>query len=468
MIKFGTSGFRGVIAQNFTKENVQKVAFALAKTHKSEGTIPLGFDNRFMGCHFAKWVAEVLVAYGFKVKFFETSVPSPLIAFETANNPFGIIITASHNPYYYNGIKLFKTGGREFTAEENARLEKIANRAKKIKTLDFDVAKKSRQIVCTKSLSAYQNAVLKNVDKSALKAIQKPFIINAMGGSSAHCLNDLISKLGANAKVINAHVNPNFGFGLPAPYQGNLGDQMAEIKAQKAGFGFALDGDGDRVSFLDENGKFYDCNYIAALVYDNLCQKGAPCDFVKNCAMTGLIDKIAAAHNQKVIIAKTGFKHTAQKMLENPNAFLGAESNGIAFANHLLFKDGIFAGLKIAGIIAQNQRPLSKQIQALKKKYNYPCEVLEFAYPHTDSQRAFIQKTLFEEKRLPKSLGLKVESVSYDDGLKITYENGYWGVLRFSGNENVIRLFAEMPTQEMAEKMIAEYEKLIRLKTRQE
>ena len=94
MIKFGTSGFRGVIAQNFTKDAVQKVAFALAKTHKSEGIIPLGFDNRFMGCHFAKWVAEVLVAYGFKVKFFEVPVPSPLIAFETAKNPFGIIIIA--------------------------------------------------------------------------------------------------------------------------------------------------------------------------------------------------------------------------------------------------------------------------------------------------------------------------------------------------------------------------------------
>lgn len=468
MIKFGTSGFRGIIAQNFTKDAVQKVAYALAKTHKPEGIIPLGFDNRFMGKHFAKWVAQVLVAYGFKIKFFECPVPSPLIAFETAQNPFGIIITASHNPYYYNGIKLFKFGGREFTAEENLRLEKIANHAKKIKTIDFDVAKKSKQIVCTKSLNFYQNAVLKNLDKSSLQNMQKPIIINAMGGSSAICLGSLLGKLGANAKVMNAEVNPNFNFGLPAPYACNLADQMAQIKAEKSAFGFALDGDGDRVSFLDEKGKFYDCNYISALVYDHLCSNGQPCDFVKNCAMTALIDKIAQKHNQKVVLAKTGFKHTAQQMLQHPNALLGAESNGIAFANHLLFKDGIFAGLKVASIIAQNQKPLSRQITALKKKYDFPCEVVEYAYPFNDSQRAYIQKALFEEKRLPKALGLKVEKVCYDDGLKITYENGYWGVLRFSGNENVIRLFAEMPTEQLANKMIAEYEKLIRLKTRQE
>ncbi|MBR5226593.1 MAG: phosphoglucomutase/phosphomannomutase family protein, partial [Clostridia bacterium] len=153
MIKFGTSGFRAVIAENFTKENIQKIAYALTKVFKSEDIVPIGFDNRFMGKEFAKWLSEVLLAYGKKIKFFEVPVPSPLIAFETLNVELGLMISASHNPYIYNGIKIFQRGGRELTSEQNLTLEKIANKIKysKIKTKSFDVALKEKQVVLTKN-----------------------------------------------------------------------------------------------------------------------------------------------------------------------------------------------------------------------------------------------------------------------------------------------------------------------------
>lgn len=465
-IKFGTSGFRGVIAQNFTKQNVQKVAFAIAKLAQGDEPIPLGYDNRFMGKFFARWVAEVLAAYGKKVKFFDFAVPTPVIAHQTQNAPYGIMISASHNPYYYNGLKIFCRGGRELDTETALALQKMANkvRADKIKTLDFVAAKKLGAISVATDANQYIAKIKKQIRK------QNPsvnFVFDAMHGSSTTVAQKLFDALGANAQIIRGEVDANFGFGLPAPYKHNLVALAKKIQSSKAQFGVAVDGDGDRANFMDEKGKFYDCNYIAALLYDDMCKNGQACDFVKNCAMTNLIDKIAQKYNQRVIVAKTGFKNTAIKMLENPNANIGAESNGVALRQHILFKDGVFLALWVWQLMCKTQKPLSKQIAALKKRYNFPCEVVEYAYPVDDAARARIERLLFTQKQVPMHKGAKIAKVSYDDGVKITYEDGYWGVLRFSGNENVLRLFAEMPTQDAADALIKTYEKFVGVKTRQ-
>lgn len=469
MIKFGTSGFRGVIADNFTKETVQKVAFAIAKISKTNNVIAVGYDNRFMGRVFAKWLCEVLVAYGKQIKFFEMPVPSPLIAFETLENEFGIMISASHNPYVYNGIKIFQTGGRELTSQQNQTLEQIANRTKhsKIKTISFDEAKKQGIIKTTKSVSAYINSILKNTNPKAIKQSGVKVYFNAMNGSSSSCAHTLFEKLGLTAKYINCSIDPNFNFGLPAPYRNNLGDQTALAKTDfNEDFGFALDGDGDRISFLDENGGFYDSNYLVALVYDHLCQT-TPCDIVKNCAMTALLDKIAERHNQKVVLAGVGFKNTAQKMLENQNAFLGAESNGFAVRGHLLYKDGLMGAVKVIETLASGKiTKLSKAIKNLKKKYNFPCEAVEYAYPFTEAERKAITTKVFVNKEVPNFPNKPISS-HYEDGAKFVFENGYWCVIRFSGNENVLRLFAEMPNIETTEKHIKIMEKFVGLKTRQ-
>ena len=470
MIKFGTSGFRAVIAENFTKENIQKIAYALTKVFKSQDVVPIGYDNRFMGKQFAQWISEVLLAYGKKIKFFEVPVPSPLIAFETLDVELGLMVSASHNPYIYNGIKIFQRGGRELTTQQNTALEKIANKVKlsKIQTKTFDVAIKEKQVQLTKNLTPYINSILKNVDTKLIKNSGLTIYYNAMQGSSFLPAKQIFDKLGLSVNYMNTDVNPNFKFGLPAPYKDNIHDQETLAKKDKfEDFGFALDGDGDRISFVDENGEFYDCNYISAMVYDDILSSGQKCDFVKNCAMTALVDKIAEANNQKVVLAGVGFKNTASKMLENPEALIGAESNGYAVKGHILYKDGLMGALRAIEVLAKHEKPLSKVIKSLKKKYKFPCEVVEYAYPFTDEQRSKINKLLFVDKVLPEIKGRKIEKVSYDDGLKITYENGYWGVLRFSGNENVIRLFAEMENLEECEKTIKVYEKLIGLKTRQ-
>ena len=468
MIKFGTSGFRGIIAQDFTKENVQRIAYAVAETMRTDDVVPIGYDNRFMGKQFAEWFAEILTACGKKVKLFTKPVPSPLIAFETKNKEFGFIITASHNPYYYSGIKAFQRGGRELTKQQNEQLAKIANKVKdkKLKTMPLNEAENRGLLAYSDDIKPYCESVISQLDGIRIKAAQITGVFDAMNGSSVECTKYIAKSLGIVLQFLRANVDANFGFSLPAPYEKNLeGTAKLMKKSKDATFGFAFDGDGDRASFIDENGEFYDCNYIAAVVYDYILTD-RPCDFVKNCAMTSLIDKIADVNNRKVFLAEVGFKNTAEQMLKNENAGIGAESNGMAFKDNILFKDGIFLAFFVAEILAKSKTTLGNLIEKTKKKYNFPCEVVEYAYPFDEKQREYIEKVVFKNKILPET-GLKVESVSYADGLKITYEGGYWGVIRFSGNENVIRLFAEMPTRKQAEEVIAAYEDLIGLTERQ-
>ncbi|MBR4407478.1 MAG: hypothetical protein IKT27_04095 [Clostridia bacterium] len=314
MIKFGTSGFRGIIAENFTKENIQKIAYAVAESIKTTEAVPIGFDNRFMGRVFAEWFAEVLTAYGKKVKFFTKAVPSPLIAFETKNAEFGFMITASHNPYFYNGIKAFQRGGRELTSQQNENLEKIANRVKqkKIKTLSLAEAQQKGLLEFSDDIKPYCDSVISQLNVRRIQTAGLVGVFDAMNGSSVECTKYIAKNLGIVLQFLRANVDTNFGFSLPAPYEKNLANLSTLVKKNKSNFAFAFDGYGDRASFVDENGKFYDCNYISAVVYDYMMSK-EPCEFVKNCAMTSLIDKIAEVNNREVFLANVGFKTPLSK-----------------------------------------------------------------------------------------------------------------------------------------------------------
>ena len=206
MIKFGTSGFRGIIGDNFTKESVKKVAYAICELAKDENMkkpeVVIGYDNRFMSQDYAKWVGEVL-STTMKVKFYSISVPTPLVCFETKNMDFGIMITASHNPYNYNGIKVFLRGGRDCDDEKLRKIEKTANKVKveSIKSENFDDAIKSGKIVLANDIKKYCDSILNFVN---IKTIQKSNIrvlVNAMHGNSTGCIKYLLNKLKNNLKI---------------------------------------------------------------------------------------------------------------------------------------------------------------------------------------------------------------------------------------------------------------------------
>ena len=467
-ITFGTSGFRGILGDTFTKQNLQKIAYALCKIlkqdQKTDKPINVGFDNRFMGNIFAKYVCEVFAYYGFKLKLFSNPVPSPLIAFETKNAHLGVQITASHNHYYYNGIKLFLEQGRDSDDNFNKRVIKIAEEIDplKIKTLDFDEAQKQGLIVLTDDIEPYCNSLasfvnLKNIKKKKIKVL-----FNAFHGSSVESIKLVCEKIGLkNYEIMKANIDPYFDFKIAAPYVHNISDQISKLKKEKFDIGFAFDADGDRVTILDKSGEVYDCNMVSAVLYYHfLKNKNIKANFVKNYALTQLINKISEKYGLKTFNAKVGFKNIAQILINEKNMFMGAESNGIAIKEHIAYKDGLLPAVILLDIIATENKSIKQLIENLKIEMNYPCEVLEFAYPITKEKKTEIYNKVFKERIFPETPD-KILDVSYADGFKMIFDKGYWGVIRFSGTENVVRIFAEMKNFNECKKYIKIYEEFI-------
>lgn len=469
MIKFGTSGFRGIFADNFTKENVQKVAYAITKVYPNKkDVVTMGYDNRFMGQHFAIWMAEVFAAYGYKINFYNVSVPSTLVAYHTKNKDFGVHLTASHNPYYYNGIKIFMRGARETTSDINQKLEEISNSVDMadVKTKDFNQAVAEKQIKLTQNIKPYCNSILRFINLDKLKNNNLKVLFNNMNGSSSQCAKYILEKMGVEYKIHRANVDPYFQHKIPAPYVHNLSDQTKILKAEKFDIGVAVDGDGDRVTFIDSDGTPYDCNYMSAVVYYYLLEYKNKGNAVKNCALSELIPLLAKKYNCKTFDAKVGFKNIADIMQKDKKSIIGIETNGMALKGHILHKDGLLNLALIVEILAVMQKNIKQILNHIKKITNYPCHEMEFAYPITDAKKAEINKLVFEDKKTPKTPN-QIKFTSYADGAKFVFENGYWGVIRFSGNENVVRIFSEMQDKKTCAEYIKIYEDFIGVKERQ-
>ena len=472
MIKFGTSGFRGIMGDNFNKQNLQKIAYAVSKLIKDEKVkapvIDIGFDNRFMGEFYAKLATEVFVAYGIKINFYENSTPTPAIAYLSKEHTFGVVLTASHNPYYYNGIKIFKNGG-EIVDGYAQKIEQIANSVDtdNIKTLEFETALKKGQICLVKHIESYEMSVVSFLNKKTLKNRNLKVLFNVMHGNGTVAINNIMKKLGLkNFEIMNANIDPYFEYELPAPYLKNLTTQKQRVVKERFDLGIALDGDSDRVSFIDNNGEMYDCNYIVPLLYKYLIEnKKMKGGVAHNIAFTSLLSYVVKELGQEEHIAKVGFKNIAEKF-ETTDAILGAETTGIALKEHVYCKDGILSGLLVLDMLSSYEKNITDLLKEVKKKFNYPCKVYEFAYPITDKKKAEIQKKVFEDRKVP-CLIRKIENVDYFDGVKFYFDKKYWAEIRFSGNENVVRIFAEMENDKACHKMIAEIEKFVGVSERQ-
>lgn len=474
MIKFGTSGFRGIINKNFNEENITRIIFALTEIIKKDKIknpkIVIGFDNRKMSKETANLVADVLSSKNIEVILYTKSVISPLISYMAKSKKFdkinyGIIITASHNPAEYNGIKIFLDSGREADDDFYKPIEEIANSVDYNKINNLKDKKDKTLIRKTTNINLYCKNIIKFVNKANIKSRNLKVLFNAMHGSSIDFIYKISNELEmTNFGILNANPDSNFGGKIPAPYKYNLIEQSKLVKS-KYDLGIALDGDGDRISIIDSNGKFYDGNFILPVLYNFLLKKGLKGSVVKNTALSNLIKFIAEDYKYECYNSKVGFKNIG-KILENTDAFLGGETNGIAFKNHINSKDGIIIAFLLIDLLSSTKKSFGQILNELRKKYNFTSEVVEYAYPVTEEQKIQITKLIFEDKKVPETK-IKVKNISYLDGLKITYENNYWGVFRFSGNENVIRLFAEMPTLKKVNNLISIYEKFIGVKVRQ-
>lgn len=470
-IKFGTSGYRGIIGKTFNHDVVKRIAYAIGKFAKSDKTIKtiaIGYDNRFNSKEYARQVAEVLTALKYNVHFFDEPMPSPVVSHSAKTYGLSIMMTASHNPFYYNGIKIFLRGGVEASRKVADIIAGYANKIKanKVKTLDFDTALSQGKITLSKDIKPYCDDLISLLDKKSIASAQPKLLLNAMNGNGSRCLNYICKKLGLkHYKILNAERDPLFRGILPAPYLQNLTDQMTEMTKKKYSLGFAVDGDADRTTIVDCDGTGYDCNYVVAVLIHYLVgQKGYSGAIVKNNAMTSLIPKLAKKYNVPVYDAQTGFAAIAEVMTQT-NAFMGAESNGIALTRHLHSKDGILGGMIVLDAVCALKQSFGEIIKTLKAKVHYPCSPIEYAYPITAEQKAQLNQLIFVDKKLPD---LPIERVEYECGCKMYFKNDYWACLRFSGNENVIRIFCEQSTLKKTNQYIYILEEFIGTHTRQQ
>ena len=448
MIKFGTSGFRAIFAEDFTKENVQKVAQALCKIikkEKSKKPVVIGYDRRFMSETFAQWIAEVLAGNKIQAKLYTTPSPSPTIfyAVQSEELDYGFIVTASHNPYKYNGIKITIKGGADANVELTKEIEKIANSQMKIKTMNVDEAKKCGLVVDYDNTKEY----LKNISKFVSKEIKDnklKVIFNAMHGVGADYA-PLFAKMFKikTFTVVNESEDPYFERKLPAPEEENLEKFKKDVVKGKYHIGVAVDGDADRLGVIDETGTYYDNNILMAIAYYYLVKyRGLSGDIIKNRSSSILLDKLADSLGFKCHEVPTGFKYVSAKMKEVDALFGGESSGGMSMRNYIPSKDSFFSIAIILDAMVNIKKPLSAIVQEVKESCGYISTYISNAMPVKNKKK--LQKALL--KKSP-NFSYKPKEKTTIDGTKYVFEDGSFALIRFSGTENVLRYTLEFPTE---------------------
>ena len=482
MIKFGTSGFRGIIGDNWTKENIQKIGFAFRKVVESEGKpmhIVIGYDTRFMGRESAMWFCEAACNDQIKATFMasvsetqrfrqksvvDVYVPTPYIAYKAVTTDFGVMITASHNPSIYNGIKIFLRGGKEGDDEFFAEIAK--NLETKYPLTNFDKLVQNGIVTFSEDTEDYVNQIASSLDIKTIKSGNTKVLLNPMHGSGSAITQKLFDKIGVKFDLVNGTPDPMFGGKMPAPYAHNLCDFASQVVKGKYHFGVALDGDADRVAIIDGDGKFYDCNYLAAAFYYYLTQiKKQSGGAVKNFLTSNLINKLCDKYGFTTHETPVGFKFLG-KAMQQSDALLAAESGGMGFKSVSLSKDGIATAAFLVDLVATMKKGIGAIVDELATLVAFPSIYTEFAYPFNPTDRDFYLSNLVSKDK-PK-FTTEIEKVdTYQDGFKITFKGEYWVGARISGTENAMRIYTEMPTTAACNEVIATMEKFYRISERQ-
>lgn len=453
MIKFGTGGWRAIIGDEFTRQNINLLCQSLSNLMSSEGAdkIVIGFDRRFLSDKGAKWAAEVFAANNIKVLMIPKNAPTPLIMY--AVNKFGckygMAITASHNPADYNGIKVFTEGGRDATQEITSKIEKIATQSPVIKQIDYYDGKKSGIIEDIYPFNDYIDGILDMIDTEAIRNSRLKVLLDPMYGVSKTSLQTILLTTRCEVDIINDRHDTLFGGKLPSPSAATLSKLREMVVLEGYDIGIATDGDADRIGIIDNEGLFIHPNEIMMLLYYYLIKyKGWKGDVVRNIATTHILDKIAEDNGFICHEVPVGFKHISSKM-EETDALVGGESSGgLTIRGHIKGKDGIFAASLLVEMVCVTGKGLSEMLNEIYTKYGY-MTMSEADYSFSLQKKSELMDILFNKKQLP-DFGHEIDRVSYLDGAKVYFKNGGWIIARFSGTEPLLRIFCEMQDIETA------------------
>ncbi len=470
MIKFGTGGWRAVIGDEFIKTNIQLLAKAMCDKMKAEGKteqgIIIGYDKRFLSKEAMQWCGQVFAAEGIKAMLVNKAAPTPLIMFyvEKHEMPYGMMVTASHNPAIYNGIKVFTYGGRDADEKQTADIEKYAQKidVADIEEMNYDEAVKCGMIEEIYPLNEYLDNIMNAVDMNAIRNARLRVALDPMYGVSEIPLKTLLLTSRCDVETIHDNHDTLFGGKLPSPTANTLRGLITRVIDYNFDIGIATDGDADRIGVIDDTGRFLHPNDVLVLLYYYLVKyKGWHGAVVRNIATTHMLDKVADKFGEECYEVPVGFKHISAKMSEVDAVIGGESSGGLTVRGHIHGKDGIYAAMLLIEMIAVTGRKISEIYKDIEEECG-SIFMEERDYKFTPQKKKEVHKILMEEKKLP-DLPYAIEKISYMDGCKVYFENGGWVIGRFSGTEPLIRIFCEMPQREQAVEICKIYEEFLDL-----
>ena len=460
MIEFGTGGWRAIIGDQFTRANVHRVAAALARRMKAEGCekdgLVIGYDRRFLSREGAIWFSEAAVAEGVRIYFVNLFCPTPQVMFTVKhmNLPYGAMVTASHNPALYNGIKLFTRGGRDATENVTAPIQSAANAIEEesLAIVDFDHALADGRITFIDPRDIYLDSILAQIDIDSIRRRRLRVVLDPMFGVSLSGLQTILYTARCDIDIINDRHDAFFGGHLPAPNPETLVDLQASVRDHHADVGIATDGDADRLGIIDEKGNYVSANKILVLLYYYLLKyKGWHGAAVRNIATTHMLDRVAEAFGEECIEVPVGFKHISAGM-DAHDALIGGESSGgLTVRGHISGKDGLYAASLLVEMLCVTGKPLSQLVQDMYDQFG-EMHMAEYDWALTDESKARIHQEIMVDRKLP-AFDREIDHVSYLDGCKVYFKNG-WIIIRFSGTEPRVRVFAESRTMEEARNLV--------------
>ncbi|MBI5671251.1 MAG: phosphoglucomutase/phosphomannomutase family protein [Chloroflexi bacterium] len=466
MIRFGTDGWRAVIADTFTFDNLRLISQAVAEAVKKQHTgserpqVVIGYDTRFLSDRFASEAARVLAGNGIVAWLTRTDSPTPVISYNVKEKraDAGIVITASHNPPRYNGFKLKAPYGGSATAEQCALVEKelelMEREARGPNLMDFQQAVDMELIRRFDPSWTYYQHLGTLVDLDKILQSELNIVADAMWGAGRGAFASILSRSRCQVTEIRNVLNPGFGGIHPEPIARYLSELVACVQRTQADVGLATDGDADRIGAVDALGNFIDPHHIFALVLRHLVETRKQCgDVVKTVSTTFMIDNLAQKYGLKVHETPVGFNYIADLMMRNDVLMGGEESGGISIRGHIPEGDGILMGLLLLEVMAEYKVPLHEIVADLQARYG-PAhygridERLSFPVPKKQMVK------LLAEAAPSQVHGESISRVDTLDGVKYYLADNSWLLIRPSGTEPVLRIYAEAHTPDFRDELL--------------
>jgi phosphoglucomutase len=456
-IKFGTSGWRAVMAEEFTFANVRRAVSGIARyvvsQRPSGARVIVGRDPRFLGETFCSIAAEVLSAHGITPLLIADAAPTPAIAYAVIREHAdgAINFTASHNPPEYNGIKFSTPDGAPALPEVTKRIEAEIVAADSSGEKSPQATRLDAQLLDPRGM--YLSRLREIVDFSAIKKAGLRVVYDPLWGAARGYPDTLLRDAGVEVATVHDYRDVLFGGHAPEPDDHLLNSLRAKMKEMKAHIGISTDGDADRFGIVDEDGTFFQPNYIIALLFDYLVEsRGWKNGVGKSVATTNLINALAKRRGIELHETPVGFKYIGELIKQDKIVIGGEESAGLSIRHHVPEKDGVLAGLLCCEMVARRGKSLGHQLRELF------AEVGSF-YPQRENFRLTQQvKEKFTGKlqQEPREFfGRKVREVVRTDGLKLVFDDGSWVCYRLSGTEPVVRVYTEAGSQEGLQKLSA-------------